>query len=148
MSSKLWRTTGGRSLTGGKEDEASLEGLPMGRGLLPENTVRTEDKGRRSGSHDSYPASVGRFVFRLSCACEDHKMYFTKLPCHPDTDSVQLFGDTDTFATNASFTPGPTSSLETARLLRCPCSVISSGWYHEAHLGNSAALKPHCGGTL
>lgn len=75
-------------------------------------------------------------------------MYFTNPHATLTQNSVQLFGDMNTFATNASLTAGPTFSLEAAVLPRYLCSVVSSGWYHEAHLGNSAPLKPHLGGTL
>ena len=149
MSSQLWRTTGGRSLTGRTEDEASPEGLSKGRGLLPENTVR--DRGQRKAGGgamihtlhwwDGLSAGFPVHVRTTKCILQNPHATLTQ-------NSVRLFGDTDTFATNAPLTAGPTSSLETARLLRCPCSVVSSGWYHEAHSRNNAAIKPHLGGTL
>lgn len=54
-------------------------------------------------------------------------MYFTNPHATLTQNSVQLFGDMNTFATNASLTAGPTFSLETAVLLRYLCSVSALG---------------------
>lgn len=84
---------------------------------------RQRTKRSRSRSHDSYSALVGWFICRVSCAWEDHKCILQNPHATLTQNSVRLFGDMDTFATNASLTAGPTSSLETARLLRYPCSA-------------------------
>lgn len=92
----------------------------------------------------------GTFICRLLCACVDHKMYFTKTQCHPDTERRATTWGHGHICNKRIISPWPHLFSGNGKAHGVPM-LRGQLWvglqYHEAHLGNNV-LKPHLGGTL